>query len=217
MKYLINNTFNFDDLDGSIKNVTTEETINIPVTAVIILACILKHRGETLQREVLFEDVWEKYGQIPSNNTLTQYISLIRKSFQRLGLTDELIVTVPKVGFYISSEIDVIYETCEEIEKKARRRLLNVKYPVKGMLTVLGLGIFSVAFTALGYYGGVNEANEQALTYIDNNDQCRIQALMSLPPQSYHPREEESTAGKRMHLTSEARREYATENGSSFE
>lgn len=196
MRYLLNNTFNFDDLDGSLINVKTEIKVNIPVTAVIILSYILKHQGETLQRETIFADIWEKYGQTPSNNTLTQYISLIRKSFQQIGFTDELIVTIPKVGFYISSEIHIIYESCQQIENKKTRRF----YPVRGILKFIGFTVVSIFFTAIGYYGGINNANERMISYIDNNEQCRLHTLMGLLSENYQPGDEDISLDKKSHL-----------------
>ncbi|MGT3828528.1 winged helix-turn-helix domain-containing protein, partial [Enterobacter kobei] len=55
----------------------------------------------------IFSVLWEQYGYTPSNSSLNTYVSLIRKAFVNLGQSDELVVTIPKVGFIFSPDIAV--------------------------------------------------------------------------------------------------------------
>lgn len=55
-----------------------------------------------VSREEMFTNVWDKNGLQASNNSLSQYISLIRKGLKELGCEHEIIQTVPRVGFFIA-------------------------------------------------------------------------------------------------------------------
>ncbi|RHH96555.1 hypothetical protein DW184_24660 [Enterobacter cloacae] len=72
-----------------------------------LLLHLLSSRGSVLSRDAIFSVLWEQYGYSPSNSSLNTYISLIRKAFVNLGLNDEVVVTIPKVGFIFSPDIAV--------------------------------------------------------------------------------------------------------------
>lgn len=56
-------------------------------------------------RDELLTNVWEEYGLVGSNNNLNTYISEIRKKLEIIGIDPKSIVTVPKKGFRINSQI----------------------------------------------------------------------------------------------------------------
>ncbi|WP_170973902.1 winged helix-turn-helix domain-containing protein, partial [Citrobacter sp. wls831] len=72
-----------------------------------LLLHLLSSQGTVLSRDTIFSVLWEQYGYSPSNNSLNTYISLIRKAFINLGITDDVVVTIPKVGFIFSPDISV--------------------------------------------------------------------------------------------------------------
>lgn len=72
-----------------------------------LLLHLLSSQGTVLSRDAIFTILWEQYGYSPSNNSLNTYVSLIRKGFTNLGLTDDVVVTVPKVGFIFSPDVPV--------------------------------------------------------------------------------------------------------------
>ncbi|MEG2569752.1 MAG: hypothetical protein RSA84_26430, partial [Acinetobacter sp.] len=49
-----------------------------------------------------------------TNNTFYQNISLLRRAFKELGLNEELIVTVPKVGIRLEPQLEVLEQKIEE-------------------------------------------------------------------------------------------------------
>jgi DNA-binding winged helix-turn-helix (wHTH) protein len=68
---------------------------------------LVQHHGNVVERETFLHDVWDRRGLQGSNNSLNQYISILRKMLASL-LPDVLfIVTVPKTGFMLSADVTV--------------------------------------------------------------------------------------------------------------
>lgn len=109
MYYRINNLVNFRPRDGAIWSGVEEEStvITLTVTTSRLFAYLLDRQGEVITREDILDTVWMAHGLRSSNNSLNKYIADLRKVLSTLGITAEVIVTVPKVGFMISRDIDV--------------------------------------------------------------------------------------------------------------
>lgn len=112
MVYCINRTIVYNPDDGSLT--LTDDThqqcageIALTPTANRLLHILVSHQGSVLAREELLEHVWDNYGLKSSNNSLNQYISMLRRNFTDLGVEETAIVTVPRVGFMFSPELDV--------------------------------------------------------------------------------------------------------------
>lgn len=106
MKYFIDNIVAFDDKNGVLENKSSGASVVLSTTAIRILSYLLKNQGVVLSRDEFFETVWDAYGQEASNNSLNQYLSVLRKAFRNVGLDHEIIITVPKQGFLIRAEVD---------------------------------------------------------------------------------------------------------------
>ncbi|EKW1655253.1 winged helix-turn-helix domain-containing protein [Citrobacter freundii] len=103
MKYLINNEVTFRTDDGVLANLSSSDnSLTLSITANRIFTYLLEQEGKVVSREEMFTNVWDKNGLQASNNSLSQYISLIRKGLQELGCEHEIIQTVPRVGFFIA-------------------------------------------------------------------------------------------------------------------
>ena len=103
MKYLINNEVTFRTDDGVLANLSSSDnSLTLSITANRIFTYLLEQDGQVVSREEMFTNVWDKNGLQASNNSLSQYISLIRKGLQELGCEHEIIQTVPRVGFFIA-------------------------------------------------------------------------------------------------------------------
>lgn len=79
-------------------------TLSNPATRCLLL---IQQHGQVIERDFFFEHVWIKNGAQVTNNTFYQNISLLRRAFKELGLNEELIVTVPKVGIRLESQLQV--------------------------------------------------------------------------------------------------------------
>ncbi|HAT4060348.1 TPA: hypothetical protein I9Z16_003212, partial [Citrobacter freundii] len=94
-------TFRTDD--GVLANLSSSDnSLTLSITANRIFTYLLEQEGKVVSREEMFTNVWDKNGLQASNNSLSQYISLIRKGLQELGCEHEIIQTVPRVGFFIA-------------------------------------------------------------------------------------------------------------------
>lgn len=108
MIYLIENKilFNPEDNTLSLQN-DPENQVSISNPARRVLLLLIEQQGTVVQRDILFKKVWDDYGLVSSNNNLNHCISKLRKVINTLGHTDEVIITVPKVGFLLKKEITI--------------------------------------------------------------------------------------------------------------
>lgn len=88
-------------------------TLSNPATRCLLL--LIQQQGQVIERDYFFEHVWFINGAQVTNNTFYQNISLLRRAFKELGLNEELIVTVPKVGIRLEPQLDVLEQEIDEI------------------------------------------------------------------------------------------------------
>lgn len=108
MFYLIENEIVFNPEDNSLSLLSDAESkVAVSNPARRILLLLIEQHGIVVHRETFFKKVWDDYGLTASNNNLNHCISKLRKVISMLGYSDEFIVTVPKVGFFIRKEIAI--------------------------------------------------------------------------------------------------------------
>lgn len=108
MFYTINNTINFRDSDGLIWLDGDEaSSIALTTTTSRLLAFLLERHGEVVPRDEILNFVWDAHGLRSSNNSLNKYISDLRNIFRNMGYSEEIIITVPRIGFMFSADIPV--------------------------------------------------------------------------------------------------------------
>lgn len=121
MLYTINNNIKFRDNDGVIWIVNSEESeITLTITTARLLSLLLSRHGEVVSRDNILSQVWDFYGLRSSNNSLNKYISDLRRVFKNLGLEDEAIVTIPRVGFMFTESIPVDKVAFKSLSKNAK-------------------------------------------------------------------------------------------------
>ena len=104
MIFLISEEIKFNPEDGSLTHCATQETVKLTLTASRLLETLLKAPDGILSREQLLTMVWDNYGLQASNSSLNQYISILRRTLAAFGC-EELIITVPKMGFRLNPDI----------------------------------------------------------------------------------------------------------------
>ncbi|WP_411755438.1 winged helix-turn-helix domain-containing protein [Serratia sp. (in: enterobacteria)] len=108
MKYRFNDRVLFDDDSGTLgPSDFSDEPTPISNPAKRLLLLLIANYGQPVEREVIFKKVWDDYGMISSNNNLNQCVSKLRRVLKVMGIDDEVIVTVPKMGFMLRREIQV--------------------------------------------------------------------------------------------------------------
>lgn len=146
MKYLLAGVLVYNDEDGSLSLTTTpdEESEVLTCTANTLLKILLNHHGNVVERETLLREAWDARGLQGSNNSLNQYISILRKILAALVPDTAFIVTVPKTGFMITPELPV--KTLKDLhpsQPSRRRHVYRFKRVYCILLTLLVIAMCS--------------------------------------------------------------------------
>lgn len=109
MIYVINDCIVYNTDDCTLLHRPTEDIVKLSITSGRLLEIILRSAGEVLTRESLLSDAWDSYGLHGSQNNLNQYISILRRAFTNFGCSG-IIVTIPKIGFRLNSDISITFD-----------------------------------------------------------------------------------------------------------
>lgn len=172
----------YDSETGSLAcsgHINNEEK-KITKTANRILTLLIESHGHVVEREHLLEQVWESHGLVSSNGSLNQYISILRKTLTSLTDIEDIIVSIPKVGFIISQDIEILQLeenkiSANEISTKAiKKTSLSTKFL---LLTIIIALISNIIFSI---YSDDNPRYKTAKK-IYAIDKCQIQAWANMP------------------------------------
>lgn len=173
MKYIINHTIVFDPDN---KTLTLKNSggnfILLSNPATRLLSEFINNNKNNLVRVDILKSVWENYGFSPSNASLNNHVSELRKAFLSLNMNKDVIFTVPRIGLRMDAEIhpeisdtlttQQIDETSETIspEKKSPVIFSQRKQAIISLFTTLSLllafGIAIVTFFTLSKKEGVS-------------------------------------------------------------
>lgn len=108
--FIINNKFFFIPDQKKLAvlgtdGVSHEITINAPASRCLLL--LISHPQSIISRETFLEKVWKKNGVVVSQNTYYQNISILRKAFKKIGLSEDAIVTVPHKGLMMKKSLSI--------------------------------------------------------------------------------------------------------------
>ncbi|MGF6188952.1 winged helix-turn-helix domain-containing protein [Serratia sp. 2723] len=106
MKYILNLTLVFDP-EGRLLMLRNNNqlTVGLSNPATRLLTEMIKNNRIELTREILLKHVWEDFGFASSGATLSNHISELRKAFEALGISKDILLTVPRIGFKLDAEI----------------------------------------------------------------------------------------------------------------
>jgi DNA-binding winged helix-turn-helix (wHTH) protein len=117
MKYIIDAGITYNSRDCTLNHIETGDQVQLSITSGRLLEKFLSSQGSVLAREILLEEVWDAYGLQGSNNNLNQYISILRRAFASWGC-ENLIITIPKVGFRLNSDIRITGEKIDDVSSE---------------------------------------------------------------------------------------------------
>ncbi|CAM3835688.1 winged helix-turn-helix domain-containing protein [Rahnella bruchi] len=114
--YLLNDIVLFDPEERSLVQIdaTKARKIILHSPASECLRLLLLHNDQPVSQRYLFGQVWEKNGAYVTVNTLYQNMGSIRKGLKIAGLSDDVIKTLPKIGFKISVNLSEIVSEAEQ-------------------------------------------------------------------------------------------------------
>lgn len=128
MRFIIDREIYFRPADGALWHVDTEhEKLFLTPAASRLFAWLIEQQGRILSRNEIFQAVWEDYGLHSSNNTLNQYISLLRRTLKDFGLKTPVIKTIPKAGFLLNPDVPIVRDPVPLFFNLKRERSLPVK------------------------------------------------------------------------------------------
>ncbi|WP_226938247.1 winged helix-turn-helix domain-containing protein [Klebsiella aerogenes] len=139
-----------------------ESSIMLSASAVRLLQEFIRHNGEDLSREMLITHVWESFGFTPSGHNLSKTVSELRKIFQTLGESRNVIVTVPRFGFRFEADV-TCYTTQQDTRTKMDIPIRNEKPTYKkrkvsrlglriGKLLILVVVLFILAGVSVSHF-----------------------------------------------------------------
>lgn len=105
--FIINNDVSFNEEDGHLENRTSEVSVLMAASTRRLLTVLISNHGNPVERDCLLKTVWDDNGMRSSNSNLNQYISILRKQLLQVGLPYNAVITIPRVGFMFSPEIEV--------------------------------------------------------------------------------------------------------------
>jgi DNA-binding winged helix-turn-helix (wHTH) protein len=107
-EYVIDDLVRFIPAQGLLCLVDSSET-SVPLSPACnhLLEMFLKSAGVVLSREQILDNFWQETGATPSSNSLNAYVSAIRRGLSSLGIEQEAITTVYKVGFVFNPAIRI--------------------------------------------------------------------------------------------------------------
>lgn len=127
MKYIINLTVTFDpDNRLLILKSDTQQSVELSKPATRLLNELINNNRVNLVRDDILKNVWEDYGFSPSNASLNNHISELRKAFSNLGINKDIIFTVPRVGFRMDAEIHPIQKATTETASNDEVTTINI-------------------------------------------------------------------------------------------
>lgn len=155
MKYIIENAILFDSDRKQISSASSPDVIvPLTTTASRLLEEIIKHPNRVLPRALLLKKVWEDNGYAPSDASLNNNISVLRKYFTSLSDTEIDLRTVPKIGFQLNASV-VPYEEQTDAagnDEVHETEITDVIQPASGRFashTRYGVYIIFVGITVL--------------------------------------------------------------------
>lgn len=178
----------FRSEDGVMWNLEhTDRRLTFTTIPARLLTYLLENADKVISREQLLDNIWEKYGLEPSNNSVNQYISLIRKSLIELGCEEEIIQTIPKVGFFIAKGMvsssdekqqnPVNEAAAQEPHRALWQKILSQYY--RSILIVLSLTVSSLlVIQPFGIIGGQSYTFPNSVLYkLGSIDTCPVYSL----------------------------------------
>lgn len=149
MNFLLEGKVIYEPESGNLRDISKENDspniVRLTGTANRILARLLVSPGEVVERNTLLEEVWEAHGLNGSSSSLNQYISVLRKTLSGMLECSETIISVPKIGFSISSRLDIkIYDNNVQRKNIISRTWLIPMLLAIYTFTVLGLTVDAI-------------------------------------------------------------------------
>lgn len=106
--YIINDIVEFHPSNRTLIDKKTGSIVVLQTPASLVFHYLIDHKGDITSQKQLIKEGWSAKKDITSVNTLYQTILFIRNTLENIGLSREIIKTIPRKGIFISDEVDII-------------------------------------------------------------------------------------------------------------
>lgn len=114
--YIINEVIEFHPAASTLRNLDEPGKVvvlNSPAGRCLLL--LIQRIGTIVTQQEFMEIVWEKSGMLVSPNTFYQNISILRKGLKKIGLPEDPVVTIPRIGLTLASGTQIKKLTSEKL------------------------------------------------------------------------------------------------------
>jgi DNA-binding winged helix-turn-helix (wHTH) protein len=108
--YILNGRVEFHPATGTLRSLddsTSHIELNSPASRCLLL--LIKRKGTVVGQQEMMNEVWHKSGSHVTPNTYYQNISILRRGFKSVGISEEVVITVPRVGVTLSASVTIDY------------------------------------------------------------------------------------------------------------
>ncbi|WP_253260580.1 winged helix-turn-helix domain-containing protein [Serratia plymuthica] len=112
--YIINGVVEFHPAVGTLRDLKEPGhviVLNSPASRCFLL--LIENVKTIVPQQEFMDVVWKMRGMQVSPNTYYQNISILRKGLSNIGLADDVIVTIPRIGLTLASNIQIKKLTSE--------------------------------------------------------------------------------------------------------
>jgi DNA-binding winged helix-turn-helix (wHTH) protein len=83
----------------------------ISASASLCLQLMIENAGHLVTHQQFYDYVWRRFGTEPTSTSLYQNISALRHAFNKAGLQEDIIRTMPRKGFLLSPQTTISRES----------------------------------------------------------------------------------------------------------
>ena len=134
--YIINNIIEFNPTTSTLREIHDPNNIvvlNYPAGRCLLL--LINRQGSIVTRYEMMNAVWEQSGMQVSPNTYYQNISILRKGLKKIGLGEDFIVTIPRIGLTLASDT--------HIKKRSIEKMVEIDHGNTNVMSKNDIGIAS--------------------------------------------------------------------------
>lgn len=199
MNYKIQGSIHFRSCDGLVW-LDDDSHVTLTATTSRLLKFLLDHRARVVYRDEILEKVWDAHGLRTSSHSLNKYISDLRAVFRNMGCAEEVIVTVPKVGFRVSESIliEIVDNSNPAVSSESSAEnggLICVSSagegknkPSKGVFKENGYSYLALCTLILlflniktDFYRQLFSTDQDEVYYLGDIDSCPVRSFSAIP------------------------------------
>jgi DNA-binding winged helix-turn-helix (wHTH) protein len=122
--FILNDEIYFNNDNYTITHLKSNKIITLGKNPSMLLSVIIQRLGEIYSSEEFIKMEFLKNNQVITTNSVTQYVSKIRRSLRSIDFTEQVILTAIGDGYYLNNKIkvdaiDPALESADDVEKDA--------------------------------------------------------------------------------------------------